>query len=246
MAHRVSTSFSNTVIPSDPDLKHRAGIPAILRAEVPDPSHLRKLPPPGPDLHRVATRCPGIYQAAVSVMHLLVRGDLEPVRPEPDPAGDIGPPPQVLQPQGREVIIDHIDDQVLTAGVTVQVKDIEDRVTAYLISRKRCIATERFKPAGFSPEYADNLRNRRGYDLVSMKILPLGIVFSPEFSELLNNFIVPANLLVDGKQHRVEGQYDPKDDSQYFGFHNGPLQVPDERTTKREGLYGSPPFRVLS
>jgi hypothetical protein len=70
-----------------------------------------------------------------------------------------------------------------------------------------------------------------------MKILPLSVVFSPELFELLNNFIVPANLLVDGKQHRVDGQHCPKDDSQYFGFHNGPLQVPDERTTKGRGLY---------
>ena len=85
--------------------------------------------------------------------------------------------------------------------------------------------------------------------LVSMKILPLGIVFGPEFFELLDNFIVPANLLVDDKQHRVEGQHDPEDDSRYFGFHNGPLQVPDERTTKERGLYiwvSSPPGLVVS
>ena len=86
--------------PAIHDLKHRAGIPAILRAEVPDPSHLRKLATACPDLHRVNTRYPRIHPAAINVMHLLIRRDIEPVRPEPDTSRDIRSPPQVLQPQG--------------------------------------------------------------------------------------------------------------------------------------------------
>src|SRR5208337_2457091 len=34
----------------DQDLKDRAGIPPVLRAEIPDPAHLRPLPATGPDL----------------------------------------------------------------------------------------------------------------------------------------------------------------------------------------------------
>jgi hypothetical protein len=37
----------------DQDLKDRAGVPTILRAEIPDPAHLRPLPATGPDLDRV-------------------------------------------------------------------------------------------------------------------------------------------------------------------------------------------------
>src|SRR5512139_162851 len=67
-----------------------------------------------------------------------------------------------------------------------------------------------------------------------MKILPVGIVFGPEFFELLNNLVISANLLVDDKQHRVEGQHCPQNDSRNFGFHNGPLQVPKREDYKRE------------
>jgi hypothetical protein len=32
-----------------------------------------------------------------------------------------------------------------------------------------------------------------------MKVLLVGVMFSPEFFELLNNLVISANLLVDGK-----------------------------------------------
>ena len=35
-------------------------------------------------------------------------------------------------------------------------------------------------------------------------------MFSPEFPELLYNLIVPANLLVDGKDQGVEGEHTPQ------------------------------------
>ena len=82
--------------------------------------------------------------------------------------------------------------------------------------------------------------------LVSMKVLPVGIVFCPEFFELLNNFIVPANLLVDDKQHRVEWAARLPRMNSYFGFHNGPLHVPTRGPQRRGDCLGVPPLRVVS
>src|SRR5512137_1229567 len=90
IAIRVCTSFSNIGTLRNPELKHRAGIPTMLRAEVADPSHLGKLATAGPDLHCMNTRCPGIHPPAIDVVHFIIRRDIEPVQPEADASRDIG------------------------------------------------------------------------------------------------------------------------------------------------------------
>ncbi len=186
------------------------------------PSHLGKLPAARPDLHRVDPRCTGKDPAAVRVVHLLIGRDIEPVRPEPDAPGDVGSPPQVRQPQGREVVIDNVDDQVFIAFLRVQVQFVEDRVAPHLLPGKRRICRERFKAAGFPRYRPVTCATELDMILVSMPVLPEAFMFSPQFFELLDNLVVPADLLVDDKEHRVDRQHRSQDNSQQFSFHTNP------------------------
>jgi hypothetical protein len=159
MRHRVCSSSSNIFISLNPDFKHRAGIPAILRAEIPDPSHLCKLATARENLHRLNSWCTWIHTAAINVMHLLIWRDIEPVRPEPDSSRNIDTPPQVLQAQGREVVIDHIDDQVLIALVGIQVQFVEEGIPAHFVQGQRSVHSERFKPPKPSPVQTGDFRD---------------------------------------------------------------------------------------
>jgi hypothetical protein len=78
-----------------------------------------------------------------------------------------------------------------------------------------------------------------------MIVLFVGVVFCPEFFELLDNLIIFADLLVDGKQQGIEREYDSQQNPDNFGFHNGPF-ANDERTTKeRDRGVSSPPGRFV-
>jgi hypothetical protein len=60
--------------------------------------------------------------------------------------------------------------------------------------------------------------------LVSMPGLLVGIVFGPQFFKFLDNLIIPADLLVDGKQQGIDREHDTHQDPHNFGFHTGPLK----------------------
>jgi len=62
-------------------LEDRAYVPAVPGAEIP---HEPELAPGGPDPDRVGAWRTGVHAPAVSVPHLPVGRDPEPVRPEPD------------------------------------------------------------------------------------------------------------------------------------------------------------------
>src|SRR5512136_1526417 len=71
-----------------------------------------------------------------------------------------------------------------------------------------------------------------------MPVLRVSLVFRPEFPELLDDFIVPANLLVDDKQHGIEGEHSPEHHPCQFCFH---ARSPKKRTTGKKD-----PTRPLS
>jgi len=70
-----------------------------------------------------------------------------------------------------------------------------------------------------------------------MIALLVGFMFSPELFELLNNLVIFADLLIDGKQHGIEREYYSQQNPYQFSFHNGPPHK-DERTTKERGPGG--------
>ena len=74
------------------------------------------------------TRHPGIDEATISVVHLIIRRDVEPVLPEPDTVRHIRTPAHIIQPDGCEVIVDEIDYQILIRFIRVQVELVKDRV----------------------------------------------------------------------------------------------------------------------
>ncbi len=76
---------------------------------------------------------------------------------------------------------------------------------------------------------------------VSMIILLVGVVFGPELLELLNNLVIFADLLIDGKQHGIEREHDSQQDPYHFGFHNGPPHMTRGPQKRGDRGVSSPP-----
>jgi len=57
---------------------------------------------------------------------------------------------------------------------------------------------------------------------LTMILLPAMFVFVLEFFELLDDLIVFANFLVDGKQQGIQREYGPKHNPQKLRVHNAP------------------------
>ena len=91
----------------------------------------------------------------------------------------ICPPHQVLQPQRRHVVLDHIDDQVLLLMPRVQFQLVEDRVAPDLIKRERSVLCQRFKAAECSPVQAGHGRDPCPVSSPMMR-LPVMLVLVPE------------------------------------------------------------------
>ena len=91
----------------------------------------------------------------------------------------------------------------------MQVQFIEDRITPHLILGERFIRCERFKTAKLSPVPTGHRCDRLHSDLGSMKFLLVKFVFLAEFLELLDNLIILSDLLVDRKQHGINGKHTP-------------------------------------
>ncbi|WP_423987929.1 hypothetical protein, partial [Methanoregula sp.] len=71
-----------------------------------------------------------------------------------------------------------------------------------------------------------------------MVFLLVTFVFLSEFLELLDDLIVFADLLIDGKQHGIERDYSAKHYPKNFSFHNDSPKVTRE---PKERVAGGPP-----
>jgi hypothetical protein len=66
-----------------------------------------------------------------------------------------------------------------------------------------------------------------------MIVLLVSFVFAPEFFELLNDLVIFADLLVDGKQHGIEREHD----SQQITSRIKPEITPDIRVIEEQGKH---------
>jgi len=77
--------------------------------------------------------------------------------------------------------------------------------------------------------------------------LPESLVLVPEFLELIDDLIVPADLLVDDEEQGIDWEHGPKQYAKNFCFHDSPpiregLSLSEIQ--KRFDALGAPPRRV--